>query len=239
MESLSVFPSLWYLRHSASSDVKTYVGEQSLVRAVGNSVFKCDADIICLLTRKFGDHNHRFCLSHCIRVYKVNYGQNKSCMQYQTTATEYQTQRNIKRPNGNHTNKTKAVDTGVLPQHHHTADYYHHRGSSDNYDSYEDNCYGYYTDNEVKQDGHSSCEYVDYRNEYYEDYYHGGDYNCYVYYNNYSYDNCGYNHCKYTNNRAIEHNINDWKDVNEDVNTDSNKMIITSNAHNNENNFRA
>lgn len=56
---------------------------------------------------------------------------------------------------GNHTNTTNIVNMGVLPQYHHAAEYYHHRRLSDtNYDTYEDNNYGYYTNSEVNSDGY-------------------------------------------------------------------------------------
>ena len=73
----------------------------------------------------------------------------------QATATEYQTQHNIEWLKGNHTNTANTVDTGVHPQHHHAGEYYHLRRSSDtNYNTYEDNTYGYYTDGEVESDGY-------------------------------------------------------------------------------------
>ena len=60
----------------------------------------------------------------------------------QATAKEYQTQHNIKQPKGDHNNTANAADTGALPQHHHTADYYYHRGTSDRTKNYEHNGYG-------------------------------------------------------------------------------------------------
>ena len=56
---------------------------------------------------------------------------------HRATATEYQTQHNIEWPSGNHTNTAKAVDTGVLPQHHHAVEYYHQRRTSDRTTNYE------------------------------------------------------------------------------------------------------
>ena len=155
----------------------------------------------------------------------------ESCM-HQKTATEYQTQHNIEWPKGNHINTANIVDMGVLPQHHHAVEYYHHRGTSNRTNTYKDNNYGHYnsygycTNNEVEHNRYGSCGCKDYRDGYYDNYYNRGDYNCYAYYKIYGYDDCRYNHYKYG-----------WKDVKEDVNADNDKTIITGNTHYNDNYF--
>ena len=127
---------------------------------------------------------------------------------HQVTATEYQTQHNIKWPKGNHTNTANAVDTGVLPQHHHAADYYYHRRTSDRTKNYEQDGYRHFNNRYYIYDnfGHNeygSCGYEGYRDGYYDKYYHGRNYNCYAEYHNYGdndyygYDGCVFNHYEY------------------------------------------
>ena len=109
---------------------------------------------------------------------------------HQATTTEYQTQHNIEWPNKNHTNKANVVDTGVLPQHHHTTDYYYHRGTFDRTKNYEHNGYGhfnsgYYIYDKFGHDEYGSCEYEGYGDRYCDKYYHRRNYNCYAEYHNY------------------------------------------------------
>ena len=125
-----------------------------------------------------------------------------------------------------------AVNTGVLREHHHAADYYYHRGTSDKTKNYEDIGYGYYnsryyTYKKIKHDRCGSCRYKDYGNGYYDNYNHRGDYSCYEDYNNYGYDgdyysygDCGYNQYKYG-----------LIDVNEDVKAEDDETVITNNTH--------
>ena len=137
----------------------------------------------------------------------------------QATATEYQTQHNIEWPKGNHTNTANTVDTGVLPQHHHTGEYYH-RGTSNSTKSYEHEGYGhynsgYYIYNEFGHDEYGSCGYEGYGDGYYDEYYHGGNYNCYTD-NNYGNDE----RYRYSDSCVFNNYEYQWKDIKKEMNAE-------------------